>query len=155
MDLFALPFKSNFTRLQVDNKLKKAQKAGEDLDPSTHEERIQEGEEILQMIQFGSVIPERENLPYYIIGIDWFNRWQRYTGCFKVKDVSSSEDEDAVLGRSKKNRKDKQNGTKDKSKLQLGEHPGHINPTREIAKFLMKLDVSVTLPRNDFYGNHY
>ena len=40
MDLFALPFKSNFTRLQVDNRLKKAQKAGEDLDPSTHEERI-------------------------------------------------------------------------------------------------------------------
>ena len=72
-----------------------------------------------------------------------------------MKDVSSSEDEDAVLGRSKKNRKGKQNGTKDKSKLLLGEHPGHINPTREIAKFLMKLDVSVTLPRNDFYGNHY
>jgi len=57
---------------------------GEDYEISTREERLAEGEQITQMIEFSSVVPERENLPYYIITIDWFTRWQKYTGCFNV-----------------------------------------------------------------------
>ena len=68
------------------------------------------------MIEFGAVVPERENLPYYLISMKWFMRWQKYTGCFKV----DSEEEDDVLP------------TKDKSKLVLGEYPGEINPTKEV-----------------------
>ena len=44
------------------------------------------------MIEFGSVVPERENLTYYVINIQWFHRWQKYTGCFKYDE----EDEDQI-----------------------------------------------------------
>ena len=45
------------------------------------------------MIQFGSVVPERESQPYFIISQAWFTRWQKYTGCFKVEDGSDDEDD--------------------------------------------------------------
>ena len=40
----------------------------------------------MNMIDYGGVIPERENIPYYLISMRWFTRWQKYTGCFKVDD---------------------------------------------------------------------
>lgn len=47
------------------------------------------------MIQFGSVVPERENLAYYVIQIQWFHRWQKYTGCYKYdEDEDESEPEE-------------------------------------------------------------
>ena len=49
------------------------------------EDRISEGERVSEILEFGSVIPERENLPYYIVSMAWFQRWQKYTGCFKVQ----------------------------------------------------------------------
>ena len=54
------------------------------LDQRSRQEIVQEGEQISQMIQFGSVVPERESQPYFIISQAWFTRWQKYTGCFKV-----------------------------------------------------------------------
>ena len=39
------------------------------------EDRISEGERVTEILEFGSVIPERENLPYYIVGMAWFQRW--------------------------------------------------------------------------------
>ena len=33
-----------------------------------------------------SVVPEQENLPYYIISMAWFNNWQAYTGCQEQED---------------------------------------------------------------------
>lgn len=70
---------------------------------------MDEGERITQMIEFGSVVPEGPNQPYYLVTMAWFTRWQRYTGCFKVE----GDDEDGE--------------TPDRSKLVLGEHPGIIN----------------------------
>ena len=49
------------------------------------EDRISEGERVTEIIEFGSVIPEREDLPYYIVSMAWFQRWQKYTGCLKVQ----------------------------------------------------------------------
>ena len=46
----------------------------------------------MEMIQFASVVPERENLPYYIISMKWFEDWQAYTGCGPRKDGEESED---------------------------------------------------------------
>lgn len=46
------------------------------LDPDrSREELIAEGKSVMQMIEFGSVVPERENLTYYVIHIAWFHRW--------------------------------------------------------------------------------
>ena len=45
------------------------------MDDRSREELIREGEEVSQMIEFGSVIPEREGLPFYIISMKWFTRW--------------------------------------------------------------------------------
>ena len=33
-----------------------------------------------------SVVPEEENLPYYIISMAWFNKWCAYTGCQEQED---------------------------------------------------------------------
>ena len=85
------------------------------------------------MIEFGSVVPERENLPYYMISMPWYMRWQRYTGCLKVQDISDSDDEDAVLGRSRKGRS---NQTNDRSKVVLGEHPGVINNDKDTKRII-------------------
>ena len=64
------------------------------------------------MIDFGSVVPERENLPFYLITRQWLNRWQKYTGCYKVDDEEGNH---PGLP------------TKDPAKLVLGEYPGEIN----------------------------
>ena len=53
-------------------------------DEEPREQLLEEGRRISEMIEFSSVVPERENLPYYIISMQWFHRWQKYTGCFKV-----------------------------------------------------------------------
>ena len=47
------------------------------------------------MIEFGSVVPERENLTYYVINIQWFHRWQKYTGCFKYDEEDEDDEIDA------------------------------------------------------------
>jgi len=52
-----------------------------------------EGAKVMEMIQFASIVPERENLPYYIIAMDWFKRWRSYTGQAEKKD-SDDEIED-------------------------------------------------------------
>ena len=89
------------------------------------------------MIEFGSVVPERENLPFYMISMPWYTRWQRYTGCMKVQDISDSDDEDAVLGRSRKGagRAD-QTKSKDRSKVLLGDHPGVINGDKDLKRII-------------------
>ena len=100
MDLMAISYQENYRRLEVNNKVIASRKQGAtNPDESTHEQLIQEGEEIMQAIEFGSVVPERENLPYYIISMKWFTKWQKYTGCLKVVDAIDDDDEDAVLGR--------------------------------------------------------
>ena len=91
------------------------------------------------MIQFGSVVPEREGLPFYIIAIKWFTRWQRYTGCLKIDD---SEDEGSGLP------------TKDKSKIILGPHPGFINQMPDIKDLCIKSD-NLFVPDDDMYRHFY
>ena len=51
----------------------------------SREDQISEGQRVSEILEFGSVIPERENLPYYIVSMAWFQRWQKYTGCLKVQ----------------------------------------------------------------------
>lgn len=88
-------------------------------------------------------MPERENLPYYLISMKWFTRWQKYTGCFKVE----SDSEDDVLP------------VKDKSTLVLGEYPGEINPTKEVKEFAYLGNTGMSedffQPIDDFYGGTY
>lgn len=84
---------------------RKLPESGTHADPSSRDELLAEGEKVGQMIEFGGVVPERENLPYYIISIKWFTRWQKYTGSLKI---DSDEDEDDGLHH------------KDKSKVILG-----------------------------------
>lgn len=97
----------------------------------------------MQIIEFGGVVPERENLPYYLVSMKWFTRWQKYTGCFKVE----SDSEDDVLP------------VKDKSKLILGEYPGELNPSKEVKEFAYignrNNNQDFILLTDDFYGHTY
>jgi len=121
--LCASQIKSNYTKALVVKRavdLMKAAGQGSSknkLDKSSREEILAEGEEIMQMIENGGVVPERENLPYYLISMKWFTRWQKYTGCFKV---NSDDDGEYILP------------VKDKSRLVLGDYPGEINLTKEL-----------------------
>ena len=100
-------------------------------DESTREELIAEGEQIEQMIKYSSVVPERANLPYYLICMSWYTRWQKYTGCFVV-DFDDEDGEPSDLHK------------KDKSKVVLGGHPGIINDERDVLK-VMRQDLSKLL----------
>lgn len=96
------------------------------------------------MIEFGGVIPERENLPYYLISIKWFRRWQKYTGCLKIE----SDSEDEVLP------------VKDKSRIILGDHPGEINPAEEVKQIAYlgnknTGNISIFTPEDDYFGRTY
>ena len=68
----------------------------------------------MEMIQFASVVPERENLPYYIISMKWFEDWQAYTGCASRKDGEESEDIEEPRAR----------------------HPGPINNNKQLTAIL-------------------
>jgi len=63
------------------------------------------------LIQSASFIPEKANLRYYIISIQWFNRWKAYT-------TSSSEEGAADL-----------------------QHPGPINTVADIKDLLVRKDL--------------
>lgn len=62
-------------------KVKQREKARAPADERDWEEIKKEGASVMEQIQFSSVVPERENLPYYLISMTWFNNWQAYTGC--------------------------------------------------------------------------
>ena len=44
----------------------------------------------MQLIEFASVIPERDNLRYYVLSMKWFRRWQEYTMVEAVTDNDES-----------------------------------------------------------------
>jgi len=44
----------------------------------------------MQLIEFASVIPERDNLRYYVLSMKWFRRWQEYTMVETVTDNDDS-----------------------------------------------------------------
>ena len=90
----------------------------------------------MEMIEYGGVIPERENLPYYLISIRWFTRWQKYTGCFKVED-------------------DEEENDRGSSKVILGEYPGEINSDREMRDLCVRVNEKTIVPEEDFYCNYY
>ena len=79
------------------------------------QERLAEGRQITEMIEYSSVVPERENLAYYLISMTWFHKWQKYTGCFKVH---VNGDDEEMEGESNANNDDS---------IILGDHPGQIN----------------------------
>ena len=93
------------------------------------------------MIQFGSVVPERESQPYFIISQAWFTRWQKYTGCFKVEDGSDDEDDDVFP-------------SKDKSGIVLGPYPSSINESFDIKNIAVPVR-DVMYPADDIYGEFY
>ena len=90
----------------------------------------------MEMIEYGGVIPERENLPYYLISIRWFTRWQKYTGCFKVED-------------------DEEENDRGSSKVILGEYPGEINSDREMRDLCIRVNEKIIAPEEDFYCHYY
>ena len=98
------------------------------------------------MLEFGSVVPERENLPYYIVSMAWFHRWQKYTGCIKV-DVGDDDDGMEIDQVNK-------NGISN-SDVILGEHPGRINSDREIRDLTRVTERKVFTNELDFYGMFY
>ena len=108
------------------------------IDDRAREELIEEGEQITQMLQFGSVVPEREAEPYYLIAQNWFTRWQKYTGCFKVEDEDDDENDEVFP-------------SKDKSNLVLGAFPGLVNERADLRSICAK-DDDLT-PDNDIYCN--
>jgi hypothetical protein len=110
-------------------------------DGRPREELIEEGEQVSQMIEFASVVPEREALPFFIISQRWYTRWQKYTGCFKVDDGEDSNDDEVFR-------------KPDKSKVILGPHPGEINVAADLKDILTRLD-DVAAPQDDIYGNFY
>ena len=84
----------------------------------------------MEMIQFSSVVPERENLPYYLITIAWFNNWKAYTGC-----ESQNESDEEI------------------EEPHRGKHPGMINPPSQLRAILdLKYDDKVQY-NNDFFDN--
>ena len=84
----------------------------------------------MEMIQFSSVVPERENLPYYLITMAWFNNWQAYTGCAPQNE-----------------------GDEEIEEPHRGKHPGMINPPSQLRAILdLKYDDKVQYT-NDFFDN--
>lgn len=41
-------------------------------DPSSKEERMQEGREIQELLMYSGVVPERWYLPYYLVSMNWY-----------------------------------------------------------------------------------
>ena len=118
------------------------------LDPdSTREDLMAEGEEVSQMIDYGSVVPERENLTYYVIQMQWYHRWQKYTGCYKYEEEEegSADRRGATPGMNKK----------DKSKLILGQYPGEIYPIQELKSLMVDTRYKVLTNEKDFDGGFY
>jgi hypothetical protein len=145
LELLTTQIKSNYTKSlvvkrAVDHMKASGQGGRTKLDKSSREEILAEGEEIMQMIEYGSVVPERGNLPYFIISMRWLTRWQKYTGCFKV--TSDDEDEDILR-------------VKDKSKLVLGDYPGEINLTKELKELAKETQNEIMAPADDFFGKIY
>ena len=93
------------------------------------------------MMKFGSVVPEREYLPFYIVAQSWFTRWQKYTGCFQVDD-SDDDDDDEVFP------------NKDSSKVVLGPYPGAINESFDLRALQVAMR-DVMVPEYDNYGSFY
>ena len=60
------------------------QKINNTLDGRSEKEIRAEGQQISNLVAMGSVVPEREDLAFYIITIGWWKRWQKYTGCFQL-----------------------------------------------------------------------
>lgn len=90
------------------------------------------------MIENSSVVPERENLPYYLISIGWYNKWQKYTGCFKVEqDDEDMEDESNT------------------DSMILGDHPGEINPERDVKALSKETHKRIMASNDDYYGKFY
>ena len=48
---------------------------GQAHDDRSREQLLEEGKSISEMVEFASVIPERANLPYFIISMPWYTRW--------------------------------------------------------------------------------
>ena len=92
------------------------------------------------MIDYGSVVPERENLPYYVIPMQWLNRWQKYTGCYKFDE---EEESDRVLK------------TKDLAKLILGPYPGEINTERDLKNLMVDTRHKVFISDENYFGSNY
>ena len=111
---------------------------------STKEDLLAEGQTVSNMIEFGSVVPERENLTYYVISIQWFHRWQKYTGCFKY-----DEDEDDELDAQRN-----KDGLprKDPRKLLLGDYPGEINAREDLKSLIVDTRYSVFANDRDYDG---
>ena len=86
------------------------------------------------MIEFSSVVPERENLPYYIITMDWFTKWQKYTGCYNMNAGDEEMDQDNLV---------------------LGDYPNGINSNSGLAELLKVLDGKIIAPDDDYYGKFY
>ena len=92
----------------------------------------------MDMIQYGSIVPERENLPYFLIAMPWFTRWQKYTGCLKV---DAGDDDNVSISQVKLN-------------IRLGEYPGEINSRSEVGQ-LMRDTSKILTARDDYYGECY
>ena len=73
--------------------MKEKEKARTTVDDRSWDELKQEGVKVSEMIQFSSVVPERENLPYYLISMPWFKNWQAYTGCAPKNDSDDEMEE--------------------------------------------------------------
>ena len=149
LKLYVGQIKSGHTKITILRRQHKLMKESgvsrsvEELDQSTREERLTEGQTIMNMIDYGGVVPERENLPYYLISIRWFTRWQKYTGCFHVEDDDDEDDDQGMQT------------TKDSSKIILGEYPGEINSDREMRDLCSKVDEKTIAPEEDFYCHYY
>jgi len=87
------------------------------------------------------VVPEREAITYYIISQQWFTRWQKYTGCFKVEDSDDDENDDVFR-------------KKDKSDIVLGPYPGPINEKNDLNPISAPLR-DVIWPINDEFAGFY
>lgn len=60
--------------------------------PETLSEKdlIEEGKQIKDLIEFSSVVPERQNLTYHVIVKKWYLRWQTYTRCNSSEEESKT-----------------------------------------------------------------
>ena len=115
----------------------------ESQDAGSREQRLAEGQQVTQMIEFGGVVPERADLPYYLVSMAWYQRWQRYTGCVKVDDGADPYNDEMHIDES------------NQDSVILGDHPGMINSEREIEKLAKPTARKIFTNKTDFYGGFY
>ena len=124
--------KDGYLWADATKRLKKRAQQSKKPDHRNEAQIVEEGKKVTELLQMSSVVPEQENLPYYIISMAWFKDWQAYTGCQEQED--SDEQEEPALAKN---------------------YPGPVNQDKQLVAILdLKRDGKIQYDQDFFDGWH-